>query len=92
MTGSVTGVGGKPIARCPANEVEAFSFPFLIAPGKGVGPDFLLLEVHLWEMTAEEKRGLGALVEVRDASQLEEMGFPRDEEGVFIIQRDTMGE
>jgi hypothetical protein len=75
----------KPIARCPSNEVEAYSFPFYIKKGVGVEADFLLLEIHLLHMTSEEREVMGELVEINSAEDLEEHSFPRDDMGIFII-------
>jgi len=87
VTGSpdLPGLPGTPIARCPGNGVEAFSFPFHIARGRDGAADFLFLEVHLWNMSEGEKAEAGDMVEVTSASQLEEMGYPRDPVGVFIV-------
>jgi hypothetical protein len=74
-----------PIARCPANGVEAFSFPFFIARGKGMGTDFIFLDFHFWEMTDEEKKDLGELVEVAGEEELIRLGYPRDDLGVFVV-------
>ena len=78
----------RPYARCPANEVEAFYFPFYIKKGVGVEPDFLLLDIHLFHMTSEEKAVMGELIEVTSADQLRELGFPEDDRGVFVIGED----
>jgi hypothetical protein len=79
------GLPGAPVARCPANGVEAYAYPFFVAPARAGAPNFLLLPVHLWEMEAEEKAVLGELVEVRCAEDLERMGFPRDDLGIFVV-------
>ncbi len=79
------GLPGTPVARCPANGVEAFGYPFFIAPEREGAPSFLLLPFHLWEMETDEKRALGELVEVQGETDLVRLGFPRDDLGVFII-------
>lgn len=75
----------KPIARCPSNEVEAYSFPFYVKKGVGVEADFLLLEIHLMHMTSLEKEVMGELLEINSVEDLEEHGFPRDDMGIYII-------
>jgi hypothetical protein len=74
-----------PIARCPGNEVDAYYFPFYIKRGVGVEPDFLLLDIHLLHMTAEEKAVMGELVEINCPEDLEGLEYPRDDRGIFII-------
>ena len=54
----------KPIAYCPANEVEAWELPFFIKPGMGMEEDFLMMDFHMFHMTTEEKDSLGKLVEI----------------------------
>ncbi len=79
-----------PIARCPENEVEAWEFPFFIKKGVGMEPDFLLLEIHLYHMTSEEKAVMGELVEVKSAEQLEELGYTVDDRGIFVIGEENV--
>ena len=79
-----------PIARCPENEVEAWEFPFFIKKGVGMEPDFLLLEIHLYHMTSEEKAVMGELVEVKSAEQLEELGYTVDDRRIFVIGEENV--
>ncbi len=79
-----------PIARCPENEVEAWEFPFFIKKGVGMEPDFLLLEIHLYHMTSEEKAVMGELVEVKFAEQLEKLGYTVDARGIFVIGEENV--
>lgn len=78
-----------PIAYCPLNEVEAWNYPFYIKKGRGVEPDQLLLEIHLWHMTSEEKAVSGELIEIVKPEDLEENGFAKDERGIYIVGEDT---
>lgn len=80
----------QPIARCPENEVEAWEFPFFIKKGVGMEPDFLLLEIHLYHMTSEEKAVMGELIEVKSAGQLEELGYTVDDRGIFVIGEENV--
>lgn len=75
-----------PIAYCPVNEVEAWDFPFFIKKGKGFEDDQVLLEFHLWHMTAQEKAAMGEVVPISSLSDLEEHGYLKDDRGVYIIQ------
>jgi hypothetical protein len=75
----------KPTAYCPLNEVEAFEFPFFIKKGVGVESDQLLLEIHLWHMTSEEKAVVGELLQIDEPGDLQDAGFKTDDRGVYII-------
>ncbi len=79
-----------PIARCPENEVEAWEFPFFIKKGVGMEPDFLLLEIHLYHMTSEEKAVMGELIEVKSAEQLKKLGYTVDDKGIFVIGEENV--
>jgi hypothetical protein len=74
-----------PIAYCPLNDVEAWEFPFYVKKGKGIENDQLLLEIHLWHLTSEERAVMGELVRITSADDLQEQGFARDDRGVYII-------
>ena len=78
-----------PIAYCPLNDVEAWEFPFYVKKGKGIENDQLLLEIHLWHMTSEEKAVIGELIEIAKREDLEEHGFAMDDRGVYIIGEET---
>jgi hypothetical protein len=78
-----------PIAYCPLNEVEAWEYPFYIKKGLGIEPDQLLLEVHLWHMTSEERAVMGELIEITDSEDLEKQDYAKDDRGVFIIGEKT---
>ena len=75
----------KPIAYCPLNDVEAHEFPFFIKKGVGVESDQLLLEIHLWHMTSEEKAVIGELLQINESKDLKEAGYTTDDRGVYII-------
>ncbi len=75
----------KPVAYCPLNDVEAYEFPFFIKKGMGVESDQLLLEIHLWHMTAEEKEAAGELVQINESKDLLDAGYKTDDRGVYII-------
>ena len=75
----------KPIAFCLLNDVEAFEFPFFIKKGVGVESDQLLLEIHLWHMTSEEKAAAGELLQINESKDLQDAGYKTDDRGVYII-------
>jgi hypothetical protein len=75
----------KPVAYCPLNDVEAYAFPFFIKKGVGIESDQLLLEVHLWHMTSDEKAIMGELVKIHRSKDLEDAGYTKDGNGVYII-------
>ena len=74
-----------PVASCPLNDVEAFEFPFFIKNGVGVESDQLLLEIHLWHMTSEEKAAAGELLQINESKDLQDAGYITDDRGVYII-------
>ena len=74
-----------PIAYCPLNEVEAYEFPFFIKKGVGVESDQLLLEIHMWHMTPEEKAVIGELLQINEGKDLKDAGYTTDDRGVYII-------
>jgi len=78
-------VDEKPVAFCPLNDVEAFEFPFFIKQGVGVESDQLLLEIHLWHMTTEEKAVMGELLQINEVKDLGDAGYTKDDRGVYII-------
>lgn len=75
----------KPIAYCPLNDVGAYEFPFFIKKGVGVEPDQLLLEIHLWHMTSDEKAVMGELLKINESQDLEDAGYTTDTKGVYIV-------
>ena len=80
-----TDMDEKPIACCPLNGVEAYGFPFFIKKGSGVEPDQLLLEIHLWHMTADEREVMGELLQISKEGDLKEAGYTKDDREVYII-------
>ena len=78
-------VDEMPIAYCPLNDVGAYEFPFFIKKGVGVESDQLLLGIHLWHMTAEEKGVMGELLEINRKADLDKAGYTTDDRGVYII-------
>jgi hypothetical protein len=75
-----------PIAYCPLNDVEAWDFPFFIKKGLGMESDQLLLEVHLWHLTSEDKEFTGQYLEIKGPDDLKKTGYTTDDRGVYIIR------
>ena len=75
-----------PIARCPVNEVEAYEFPFFIKKGTGIEPDQLLLDIHFYHMTSEERAVIGKILEIHSEAEMADLGYPRDDLGVWVIE------
>jgi hypothetical protein len=43
----------KPIARCEANGVDAYRYPFYVKPEHGMEPAYVFLEDHVYNFTTE---------------------------------------
>lgn len=74
-----------PIVYCPGNEVAVYDYPFFIKKGVGVEADFILLEIHLYHMTSDEKAVIGELLRIGCIEDLEDLDYPKDDRGVFIV-------
>jgi hypothetical protein len=76
----------RPVARCVANGVEAWAFPFYIAKEAGMEPAFLFLEDHVYNFDAAEKEALSPrLVMISCDEDLEAAGISRGDDGVWVI-------
>jgi hypothetical protein len=76
----------KPIARCEANDVEAYTFPFFVKPEQGMEPAYIFLEDHIYNFNSEETREIAnRLVRVDNEGDLKQLGYEKDAEGVYII-------
>jgi hypothetical protein len=76
----------KLIAKCPVNEVEAYYYPFFIKKGTGVESDQLLLDIHFFHMTSEEREVMGELIEITCEEDIATAGFSKDDRGVYIVE------
>ena len=47
--------------------------------------DQLLLEMHMWHMTSEEKAVIGELLQINSSKDLKAAGYTTDDRGVYII-------
>ena len=76
----------KPIARCEANGVDAYEYPFYIKPCHGMEPAFIFLEDHVYNFNDEEaKMILDHLVRIEKESDLQDLGYSKNKEGIYII-------
>ncbi len=79
-------MNGKPIARCVANEVYAYEYPFYVKPAKGVEPDYIFLEHHVYTFHNNEvKIIMGDLIRIEQEKDLQALGFEKDEDGIYIL-------
>lgn len=75
-----------PIARCPANDVESWAFPFYVAEAKGMEPVFLYLEDHLYNFDEGEREAIGdRLRKISSEEDLAQAGFAQGSDGVWVI-------
>jgi len=77
-------VNHKPIARCEANGVAAYQYPFY---AKGTEPYHIFLEDHLHSFTSEERKGLMHHFTRIDKDQgWQDPGNGRNREGGYVCQ------
>ena len=74
-----------PLARCTANEVEAWSFPFYITRERGLEPAFIYLEDHLYNLEGHEEEIRARIVKISSEEDLQAEGFSRGDDGVWIV-------
>lgn len=78
----------KPIARCEANGVHAYDYPFYVKPAKDMEPAFIFLEDHVYNFVREEMEEImPRLVKIRRDEDLQALGYEKDEEGVFVLAK-----
>jgi len=78
----------KPIATCMANGVDAYEYPFYVKPAKGMEPDYIFLEDHIYNFDREEmKEIMGRLVRIEQEKDLEVLGYRKNQEGVYVLSR-----
>ncbi|MDY6990619.1 MAG: hypothetical protein SWQ30_21455 [Thermodesulfobacteriota bacterium] len=76
----------KPIARCMANGVEAYEYPFYIKPAEGMEPDYIFLEDHIYNFNKQEKEQLmDRLVRIEQEKDLQGLGYQKNQEGIYIL-------
>jgi hypothetical protein len=76
----------KPIARCKANGVEAYDYPFYIKPKTEREPAYIFLEDHVYNFVREElEEIMPYLVRIENQRDLEALGFEKDKEGIYVL-------
>lgn len=76
----------KPIARCEANGVDAYEYPFFVKPARGMEPSYIFLEDHVYNFTSQEMEEIMPyLVRIEGEKELQALGYKRNEEGVYIL-------
>jgi hypothetical protein len=76
----------KPIARCEANDVEAYTYPFYVKPEQGMEPAYIFLQDHIYNFDTEERREiLGHLVRIDNEGDLKKLGYKQNEEGIYVL-------
>ncbi len=76
----------KPIARCEANGVDAYEYPFYVKPAHGMEPAYIFLEDHVYNFNQEEMEEIMAhLVRIEQEKDLQNLGFEKDVHGIYIL-------
>jgi hypothetical protein len=76
----------KPIARCAANGVDAYSYPFYVRPARGMEPAYIFLEDHVYNFTTEEAEEIMPhLVCIEDEKDLQKLGFEKNKDGIYLV-------
>jgi hypothetical protein len=78
----------KPIARCQANGVDAYDYPFYVKPATDMEPAYIFLEDHVYNFVREEvEEIMPHLTKVEDEGTLVSMGYEKDKEGIYILSK-----
>jgi len=78
----------KPIARCEANGVDAYEYPFYVKPAQGMEPDYIFLEDHVYNFNTEETEEIMPhLVRIEQEKDLRALGYKKTEEGLYILSK-----
>lgn len=78
----------KPIARCEANSVDAYKYPFYIKPAHGMEPAYIFLEEHVYNFNNEEVEEIMVyLVRINEEKDLQQLGYKKDQEGIYILSK-----
>ncbi|MBW2108814.1 MAG: hypothetical protein JRI36_09140 [Deltaproteobacteria bacterium] len=76
----------KPIARCEANDVEAYSYPFYVKPEQGMEPAYIFLEDHVYNFDRDEAEYLmDSLVRIDNENDLKKLGFKKNSDGIYML-------
>ena len=78
----------KPIARCEANGVDAYEYPFYVKPAQGMEPDYIFLEDHVYNFNTEETEEIMPhLARIEQEKDLQALGYKKNEEGLYILSK-----
>jgi hypothetical protein len=78
----------KPIARCEANSVDAYEYPFYVKPAHGMEPAYIFLEDHVYNFNREETEKIMVhLICIESEKDLQDLGYEKNEEGVYILSQ-----
>ncbi len=81
-------MGDKPIARCEANDVEVYGFPFYVKPEQGMEPAYIFLQDHVYNFDTDEAKDIMPhLVRIEKEADLRDLGFKRNDEGIYLISQ-----
>jgi len=76
----------EPIARCEANGVDAYEYPFFVKPAHGMEPAYLFLEEHVYNFTTEEIEEIMIhLVRIEEEKDLKALGYKKNKDGIYIL-------
>lgn len=78
----------KPIARCEANGVDAYEYPFYVKPAHGMEPAYIFLEDHVYNFNREEMEEIMVhLIRIEQEKDLQNLGFEKDVHGIYILSQ-----
>ena len=78
----------KPVARCEANGVDAYGYPFYVKPEQGMEPAYVFLEDHLYNFNTEEMEYMmDQLIRIDKEKDLQNLGYKKNEDGIYIISK-----
>ena len=76
----------KPIVRCEANGVDAYTYPFYVKPAKGMEPAYVFLEDHVYNFTTEELEEMKPdLIYIENEEALRRLGYKKNEDGIYLV-------
>jgi hypothetical protein len=76
----------RPIARCRANDVDAYEYPFYVKPAQGPEPAYIFLEDHVYNLDRDEADNImDDLIRIEREQDLQDLGYEKNEEGIFIL-------
>ena len=76
----------KPIARCEANDVDAYEYPFYFKPAHGMEPAYIFLEDHVYNFDRDEAENImDHLIRIEREQDLRDLGCEKNEEGIYLL-------